>query len=184
MATYRRKRIRAHANPLANSDIDAPKNPDEMDWPSHFPAFFNAASDSSVKPEVTIADIGCGFGGLLTTLSPIFPDKLILGIEIRPRVVEIVENTIRELRETHANDAECKAKNVPTPYNNISVLRSNVMKYASNYFRKGQLEKMFILFADPHFKRAKYRLRVIKYVQRSPSCVLLQFTEWNATPSL
>ena len=27
------------------------------------------------------------------------------------------------------------------------------MKYLPNFFRKGQLEKMFFLFPDPHFKK-------------------------------
>lgn len=31
-------------------------------------------------------------------------------------------------------------------YDNISVLRSNAMKYLVNYFKKGQLTKMFFLF--------------------------------------
>lgn len=30
--------------------------------------------------EVEIADIGCGFGGLLVALAPVFPETLILGI--------------------------------------------------------------------------------------------------------
>jgi tRNA (guanine-N7-)-methyltransferase len=37
----------------------------------------------------------------------------------------------------------------------------NFMKYAANYFRKGQLEKIFFLFADPHFKQSNHRRRVI-----------------------
>ena len=35
------------------------------------------------------------------------------------------------------------------------------MKYLHNYFRKGQLEKMFFLFPDPHFKERNHRRRVI-----------------------
>jgi tRNA (guanine-N7-)-methyltransferase len=35
------------------------------------------------------------------------------------------------------------------------------MRFAPHFFRKGQLEKMFILFADPHFKRSNFRRRVI-----------------------
>ena len=27
------------------------------------------------------------------------------------------------------------------------------MKYLPNFFRKGQLEKIFFLFPDPHFKK-------------------------------
>lgn len=80
-----------------------------MDWSSHFPAYValdDHADDSNsnknpplataaaqkgtgnenppskirslIKP-VTVADIGCGFGGLLIALSPLLPDDLILG---------------------------------------------------------------------------------------------------------
>lgn len=35
------------------------------------------------------------------------------------------------------------------------------MKYLPNFFEKGQLSKMFFLFPDPHFKRAKHKWRII-----------------------
>ena len=35
------------------------------------------------------------------------------------------------------------------------------MKHLPNFFRKGQLEKMFFLFPDPHFKKAKHKWRII-----------------------
>jgi tRNA (guanine-N7-)-methyltransferase len=35
------------------------------------------------------------------------------------------------------------------------------MKCVLNYFGKGQLQKIFICFADPHFKKANYRRRII-----------------------
>ena len=31
-------------------------------------------------------DVGCGFGGLTVTLAALFPDKLVLGLEIRAKV--------------------------------------------------------------------------------------------------
>lgn len=73
-----------------------------MDWAEHFPAYIvtdPAEQDQEQEPEegkaevvmmkkkerkrlskrVTVADIGCGFGGLLVALSTILPDELILG---------------------------------------------------------------------------------------------------------
>lgn len=44
-----------------------------MDWDSHYPAF----SGTGKTPE--FADVGCGFGGLLIALAPMFPDKVMLG---------------------------------------------------------------------------------------------------------
>ena len=35
------------------------------------------------------------------------------------------------------------------------------MKYLPNFFLKGQLSKMFFLFPDPHFKKAKHKWRII-----------------------
>ena len=35
------------------------------------------------------------------------------------------------------------------------------MKYLPNFFKKGQLEKMFFLYPDPHFKKSKYKWRII-----------------------
>jgi len=168
----RRKRIRAHANPLADSDIIAPSHPDAYNWGAHYPKYITPIPEGqeAITPErrVDFADVGCGFGGLLHTLGPIFPDKLVLGVEIRPRVVQIVEKSIKAARENAATehtvtdgDIEITSNQKPTPYHNISVIRSNIMKFVPNYFVKGQLEKMFFLFPDPHFKRSKYRLRVI-----------------------
>jgi tRNA G46 methylase TrmB len=66
-------RQRAHANPFSDHVLDYPISPESIDWSSHYPAF----SGTGKVPE--IADIGCGFGGLLIALAPLFPDVLILG---------------------------------------------------------------------------------------------------------
>jgi hypothetical protein len=44
-----------------------------MDWSGHYPSFVDQ------EKQVEIADIGCGFGGLLFALGPRFPETLILG---------------------------------------------------------------------------------------------------------
>lgn len=44
-----------------------------MDWSEYYPAF------TGQHKTVEIADIGCGYGGLLFALSPRFPESLILG---------------------------------------------------------------------------------------------------------
>jgi tRNA (guanine-N7-)-methyltransferase len=74
-----------------------------MDWSTHFPKFFPpASSDTSTttpSPKVEFADVGCGFGGLLTALSPQFPDTLMLGMEIRMSVTAYVDARIKALRQ-------------------------------------------------------------------------------------
>eukprot|EP00879_Flechtneria_rotunda_P032247 GHRR01035420.1.p1 GENE.GHRR01035420.1~~GHRR01035420.1.p1 ORF type:complete len:177 (+),score=48.18 GHRR01035420.1:36-566(+) len=84
-------------------------------------------------------------------LSPLYPDKLMIGMELRDKVAAYVKERVVCLRREH-----------PGQYQNISVLRTNGMKCLPNYFRKGQLEKLFFLFPDPHFKVANHRRRIIQ----------------------
>lgn len=69
----RHYRQRAHANPFSDHALDYPASPALMDWDVHYPAF----AGSEKTPE--FADVGCGFGGLLIALAPLFPDTLMLG---------------------------------------------------------------------------------------------------------
>jgi tRNA (guanine-N7-)-methyltransferase len=78
----------------------SPKSPADMDWASLYPAYAVVKQEKKAAEEVDestsmneeeqrklkaitqnveIADIGCGFGGLLFALAPKFPDTLILG---------------------------------------------------------------------------------------------------------
>lgn len=95
-------------------------------------------------------DVGCGYGGLLVALAPLFPLSLILGMEIRVKVSDYVQDRIAALQHNH-----------PGTYDNIAVVRSNAMKYLPNFFRKDQLSKMFFLFPDPHFKKTKHKWRIV-----------------------
>jgi len=136
-------RQRAHSNPIADHCFDYPVSPDQMDWSKEY------AGDLADR-QVEFADIGCGYGGLLVQLSPMFPNTLMLGMEIRVKVSDYVRDRIKALRVKHPGD-----------YKNIACIRSNSMKYLPTFFRKGQLSKMFFLFPDPHFKKAKHKWRII-----------------------
>lgn len=57
-----------------------------MDWSSHFPAFVDSDSHHTnlsgariLTNDVEVADIGCGYGGLLVALSPLRPNTLMVG---------------------------------------------------------------------------------------------------------
>jgi tRNA (guanine-N7-)-methyltransferase len=67
-----------------------------MDWASYYPAYAvqteidmqqdneshdrtQASTTRAISKPVEIADIGCGYGGLLFALAPKFPDTLMLG---------------------------------------------------------------------------------------------------------
>lgn len=123
----------------------SPLCPSEMDWSVHYPDHFSSSK------KVEFADLGCGYGGLLVSLAPVFPDTLMLGMEIRLKVEEYVHQRILALRQQE------------NAYKNISILRMNAMKFLPNFFEKGQLSKMFFLFPDPHFKKRKHKARIIRY---------------------
>lgn len=135
-------RQRAHSNPIADHSFDYPLLPELSNWNELYPNIGNR--------QVVFADIGCGYGGFLVTLGETFPDKLAIGMEIRVKVSDYVMDRIKALRQRH------KGK-----YENIACIRTNAMKYLPNYFRKHQLEKLFFLYPDPHFKKAKHKWRII-----------------------
>jgi len=132
-----------------------PLQPEEYNWEAHYPEFFARArardGDAAEKPLVRFADVGCGFGGMLVKLSPLFPDHLAVGMEIRDKVSQYVKERCTALR-----------RELPGQYENISCIRTNSMKYLPNFFTKGQLTKLFFLFPDPHFKTANHRRRIIQ----------------------
>jgi len=106
-----------------------------MDWSK----WFNVSVDeeNKVASEVKFADIGCGYGGLLITLSEMFPDKLSVGFEIRVKVCDYVQDRIKALRVQQ-----------PGSYNNVACIRSNAMKYLPNFFKKGQVALTMIFILD------------------------------------
>lgn len=80
-----------------------------MDWSEMYPAFVAEGQEDAAEKEtvteqdatlvkivtrpkkltrdVEVADIGCGFGGLLMALAPAMPDTLCLGRSILPLVM-------------------------------------------------------------------------------------------------
>lgn len=140
-------RQRAHSNPFSDHLLDYPRNPDAMEWGQLYPKYTN--SDKRVE----IADIGCGYGGLMVGLAKEFPETMILGMEIRVQVTLYVEDRIIALREKHEKEQ--------VDFQNIAVLRGNAMKFLPNFFHRGQLKKMFFCFPDPHFKQRKHKARII-----------------------
>jgi tRNA (guanine-N7-)-methyltransferase len=80
----------------------------------------------------------------LVALGPAFPDRHIVGLELRKPVVDFVSDRLAELQ-----------------LRNVGVLRANAMKHLSNHFGKGALQKLFFTFPDPHFKRANHRRRIV-----------------------
>ncbi|KAI9462157.1 putative methyltransferase [Russula earlei] len=170
----RHYRQRAHANPFSDHSLEYPASPDEIDWDTHYPAF----AGSGEKPE--FADVGCGFGGLLIALAPLYPDTLMLGTyhpmllsplcasEIRVQVSQYVQDRIAALRAsssapptTSTAGSLAASATAPGGYQNVSIVRANAMKFLPNYFSKHSLSALFFLFPDPHFKIRKHKARII-----------------------
>eukprot|EP00951_Prasinocladus_malaysianus_P037658 scaffold406389_cov51-Prasinocladus_malaysianus.AAC.1 len=75
-------------------------------------------------------------------------------------------------------------------HHNVSVMRTNAQKFLPNYFRKGQLQKLFFLFPvrsnacrpeitraplqDPHFKAQNHRRRIISHQLLTEYAYLLE----------
>lgn len=158
------------AFPMAYTEANrtrSPESPDAMDWSTHYPAFVKqpsgddagkaSSSDNDERlPEmnklVEVADIGCGFGGLLFALAPKMPQTLILGMEIRTSVTEFVQEKAKALRGQNSDNGL---------YQNVWCIRANTMKFLPNFFRQAQLSKIFLCFPDPHFKARKHKARIV-----------------------
>ncbi|KAI9681660.1 MAG: tRNA (guanine-N(7)-)-methyltransferase (tRNA(m7G46)-methyltransferase) [Trizodia sp. TS-e1964] len=175
-------RQRAHANPFSDHSLQYPESPEQMDWSPYFPAYLSspavrAPSTTTTNPakapirplsqDVEVADIGCGYGGLLVALAPKLPNTLLLGLEIRTKVTEYVQERIRALRNQNA-DADARL------YQNIGCLRANTMKFLPNFFRKHQLTKIFLCFPDPHFKARKHKARIVSLTLNSEYAYVLR----------
>lgn len=141
MTSKREFRARAHSNPLNDGLFKPPLTPADLAMDK---LFRDPPSD-----RVQWCDIGCGYGGLLASLSAAFPEHTMLGLEIRDRVAEFCRARVVELRKEHAG------------YGNLAFERSNAMKFLPNYFTRGQLQKLFFCYPDPHFKRKKNRQRIV-----------------------
>jgi tRNA (guanine-N7-)-methyltransferase len=145
-------RQRAHSNVFSDHDLEYPIHPSLMDWSTYYPGFFPSLDkpmdvdgsgflppppldqlnkQTTDGPRVEFADIGCGYGGLSIALAELYPDRLVLGMEIRVKVTEYVRRKIEALRLKE-----------PGRYNNVAVIRMNAMKFLPNFFYKGQVSQI------------------------------------------
>lgn len=169
-------RVRPHCNPLADEGFEYPARPQEVPWHDMFPKYFDKDHAPTVQEaQVKYLDVGCAYGGLLMSLAPQFKrihgdgahTRLLMGIEIREKVVQYTQGRIEKLRlgqmDQHMPIEQYRnaALEDPESFERVWVIRSNAMKYLPNYFRKGQLEKISFCFPDPHFHRKNHRRRII-----------------------
>ena len=143
-------RTRPHRNPLAENEDEHPLYPQEV--VARLPEMYPGAK---ADKRIEFADIGCAFGGMLFSIAPMFPDTMMVGLEIRSKVIDFARSKALEMR-TNANPEAGHHH-----FNNVWFEQLNVMKYGSNYFEKGQLSKLFFCYPDPHWKKKNIRRRII-----------------------
>lgn len=140
-------RQRAHCNPLSDRGVPYPLSPNEIDWSEFYP-ILNKEDNKIKEPNPTILDIGCGYGGLSFEISKLFPESLVLAFEIRNSVTQYVDKKIEALRRFD------KAENVAVQW-------GNTMRTLMRYIKPHSIDKIFILFPDPQFKKRKLKWRII-----------------------
>ncbi|KAI7985986.1 tRNA (guanine-N(7)-)-methyltransferase [Camellia lanceoleosa] len=94
-------RAQAHSNPLSDSYFSMPIYPCHVNYSLHFSQLFPSFDQVDNSKKIQFVDIGCGFGGLLITLSTLLPDTLMIGMELRDEVTEYVKEQVLALRVTH-----------------------------------------------------------------------------------
>ena len=81
------------------------------------------------------------------------------------QVTEFVQDRISALRAQNPNTLQ---------YQNIACIRANTMKFLPNFFRKGQLSRIFLCFPDPHFKARKHKARIVSTTLNSEYAYVLR----------
>lgn len=124
---------RAHSNPFTDV-LYFPKNPNLINWADYY--------KNGQQP--TFLDLGCGYGKFLLYLSDNFPLVNSIGFEIRKKVCQYVADRIKYENKQ-----------------NVNVINTNGMLFLQNFLQAHSLEKIFILFPDPHFKKRKQKARIV-----------------------
>lgn len=141
-------RTRAHSNPLNDGHYPIlPLCPEAMDWSHQFCGY-----TADFAHREWFVDVGSGYGGLLAAMAPLYPDAWLVGLEIRERVMEFCEAKLAKLRSEGNGQ-----------YDNVTYIRTNAMRFMPNFFKKSQISKMFFCYSDPHFKKKKWRQRIISH---------------------
>jgi tRNA (guanine-N7-)-methyltransferase len=148
VTTKRDYRVRAHSNPLSDGiGYDAPISP--AIFQKSLPSLLGRPDDDPEGCHVSWCDVGCGYGGLLASLSVAFPECNMIGLEIRERVAEFCEMRLKELRREYSASSTSRPApytSRPAPYTNLGFVRTNAMRFMPNYFTKASLKKLFFCF--------------------------------------
>lgn len=180
-------RSRAHINPMCHQFYEYPISPDRARWGQHFPSFADPSARDELAPNIpppSVADVGCGFGGLTIALArALRREELTVALEIRPRVAEYVRLRLAAYRR-HGDAADSVHEHIaraggtaaytagpppPLPplcigggtHHNASIIKTNAMKFLPCFFAQGTMTRLFFCFADPQFKPSNHRRRIV-----------------------
>mmetsp|Transcript_1894 Transcript_1894/g.2570 ORF Transcript_1894/g.2570 Transcript_1894/m.2570 type:complete len:258 (+) Transcript_1894:82-855(+) len=152
-------RVRPHRNPLSDTLAYHPTCPEDVDWCEMYPQLNESTKDKimSKREDNTVRlqcpidwlDVGSAYGGMLCALGPSYPQKYILGMEIRKKVVEFAKSRVLEERKNESL------------LHNVWFLEANVMRSLAFWIPKQQLECIFFCYPDPHFKQHNVRRRIL-----------------------
>ncbi len=136
---YPLPRIRHHTNPnfyLPKSRLKVdlsfyPPVLETVDWREHF---------ANAQPP-NVLDVGCGLGKFLLEYALNFPEDNILGLEVRPFVVQWLQNII-----------------ATESIGNAAVFWYSVAN-GLGFLESESIDKLFYLFPDPWFKKRHFKRR-------------------------
>lgn len=125
------RRVRQHVNPLGRGYIEPRALP--VAWPAHLPA------DAPLEVE-----LGCAEAQFCFQLARACPERCIVGLDIREKLIVRNERRARE----------AGLHNLVFGYVNLSVDLDRV-------FGSGRVDRFHVLFPDPWFKARHHKRRVI-----------------------
>ncbi|ORD97190.1 TRMB [Hepatospora eriocheir] len=130
----RNYRSKTYGNAFKMYYEDLPNNPYCVNWSNYF-------KDGKAP---TYIELGCGYGKFLFRTSELFPEKNVLGFELRNTVYNFVSDSII------ANNTD-----------NCAVMRYNALLFLPNILKPNTVERFFILYPDPRVQMSIKKGRLI-----------------------
>ena len=117
----------------------------EWDYTADNPPDKITAADKSLSLE-----IGCGNGLFLSTIAAEFPQNAYVGLEVKHKCLTAAAKKCERLVK------ECKIKE-----ENVILLNGDVFTVLDKFFEPNSLERIYINFPDPWFKKRHLKKRIV-----------------------
>ncbi|KNH08074.1 tRNA (guanine-N(7)-)-methyltransferase [Perkinsela sp. CCAP 1560/4] len=156
-------RVRAHLNPLSNSQRLFHKSTGSDQSIEIFDENMRAISSYTLAAKTFSRqwlDLGSAFGGLIFQLDAQAKDVLLVGLEIRPACTKYCREKLEDLRLAGTSMDSSRDQESQSPAK-VHFINCNVMRDLGRVIRGQSIEKVFITYADPHFKARNVRRRLL-----------------------